>query len=119
MTRVKRGTTANKRRRNVLAQVKGYRFGRKNKERMAYTAIRKAGQNAYRHRKMKKRTFRQLWSTKINAGVRPLGISYSKFIDSLKKNKIEIDRKILSEIAEKNPQIFAKIVEKISSQKTK
>ncbi|HMP67513.1 MAG TPA: 50S ribosomal protein L20 [Candidatus Paceibacterota bacterium] len=113
MSRVKRGTTANKRRRNVLKQVKGYRFGRKSKEAMALTAIRKAGQNAFRDRRAKKRTFRQLWSTKINAGVRPLGISYSKFIGGLKNNKIEIDRKILAEIAEKNPEIFAKIVAKV------
>jgi len=113
MSRVKRGTIAIKRRRNILKQVKGFRFGRKSKEIAAHTAIMKAGQNAYRHRRLKKRSFRGLWHTKINAATRPLGISYSKFIGALHKNKIEIDRKILAEIAETNPEIFAKIVEKV------
>ncbi len=112
MSRVKRGTISNKRRKNVLKQVKGFRFGRKSKERMANTAIRKAGQTAFRDRRNKKRNFRGLWHTKINAATRPLGMSFSKFIGSLHKNKIEIDRKILAEIAEKNPEIFAKIVER-------
>ncbi|HRY31235.1 MAG TPA: 50S ribosomal protein L20 [Candidatus Paceibacterota bacterium] len=113
MSRVKRGTISNKRRRNVLKQVKGFRFGRKSKERMANTAIRKAGQTAFRDRRNKKRNFRGLWNTKINAGIRPLGISYSKFIGLLKKNKIELNRKVLAEMAEKNPEILAKIVEKV------
>lgn len=113
MSRVKRGVNANKKRRNILSQVKGYRFGRKSKEIMAHTAIRKAGQNAFRDRRLKKRTFRQLWTVKINAALRPLGYSYSKFIGVMNKNKIEIDRKVLAEIAEKNPEIFAKIVASI------
>lgn len=113
MTRVKRGTISNKRRRNILAQTKGFRFGRKSKEATAMTAIKKAGQNAFRHRRMKKRDFRGLWNTKINAATRQLGMSYSKFIGALHKNKIEIDRKILAEIAETNPEIFAKIIAKV------
>jgi large subunit ribosomal protein L20 len=113
MSRVKRGTISNKRRKNVLKQVKGYRFGRKSKERMANTAIRKAGQTAFRDRRNKKRSFKGLWHLKINAATRPLGMSYSKFVGALGKKKIIIDRKILAEIAEKNPEIFAKIVESV------
>lgn len=113
MTRVKRGTIATKRRRNVLKQTKGYRFGRSTKERSAKQAIQKAGTHAFAHRRKKKREFRALWQVKINAALRPLGLSYSKFIDILKKKNIEIDRKILAEIAEKRPAIFEKIVENV------
>ncbi|MCR4284103.1 MAG: 50S ribosomal protein L20 [Parcubacteria group bacterium] len=113
MTRVKRGTIATKRRRNVLKQTKGYRFGRSTKERSAKQAIQKAGTHAFAHRRKKKREFRALWQVKINAALRPLGFSYSKFIDILKKKNIEIDRKILAEIAEKRPAVFEKIVENV------
>ncbi len=113
MTRVKRGIIALKRRRNILKQTKGYRFGRSTKEKSAKQAIQKAGTHAFAHRRKKKRVFRALWQVKINAAVRPLGLSYSRFIDGLKKKNIEIDRKILAEIAEKRPEIFEKIVENV------
>lgn len=103
-----------KRRRNVLKQTKGFRFGRKSKERMALEALAHAGAHAYRDRRKKKTTARQLWNIKINAAVRPAGISYSKFIDQLKKQNIALDRKILSQLAEKHSEIFSKVLEKAS-----
>ncbi len=112
MPRVKRGTTASKRRKNVLKDAKGFRWGRKSKFRLAKQALQKAGAYAYRDRKVKKRTFRQLWNIRISAGCRPLGISYSKFIAGLKKNQIEIDRKVLAQLAQQQPETFAQIVEK-------
>ncbi len=113
MTRVKRGTTAHKRRKRVLKLVKGYRWGRKSKYRLAKDALFHAWTHAYKHRRTKKRDFRGLWQIQINAAVREKGISYSKFINLLKKNKIEIDRKILSQLAQKHPKIFEKILEKV------
>lgn len=113
MTRVKRGKISLKRRRNVLKQVKGYRFGRKSKERQAREAILHAGTYAFQHRRKKKREFRKLFQIKINAASRIHGISYSKFIDKLKKASIGLDRKVLAELAEKHPEIFSKIVEKV------
>jgi large subunit ribosomal protein L20 len=113
MTRVKRGTIANKRRKNVLAQVKGYRFGRSTKERMAKDAIAHAGTYAFAHRRDKKADKRRLWQVQINAAVRELGTTYSKFMNGLKKSNIEIDRKILSDIAHSKPSTFKNIVEKV------
>lgn len=113
MTRIKRGTISLKRRRNVLRQVKGYRFGRSKKEAQAKEAIFHAGAHAFAHRRDKKNDFRKLWNIKINAGVRESGISYSKFIGALKKKNIAIDRKILAQLAEKNPEILAKIVSEV------
>lgn len=113
MTRVKRGTTSAKRRRNVLAQVKGYRFGRSKKEIQANDAIAHAGAYAFAHRRDKKNTFRRLWTVKINAALRPLGFSYSKFIDALKKKNIIIDRKIMADLAEHNPETFANVVNEV------
>src|SRR5579859_5372922 len=98
MPRVKRGTIANKRRANVLKHTKGFRWGRKTKERAAKEALLHAWTHAFRGRKEKKRTFRALWSVKINAAVREGGTNYSKFIAALKKNKIELDRKILADL---------------------
>lgn len=112
MVRVKRGKTAHKRRKKLLKQVKGFKWGRKSKYRQAKEALSHALTYSYRDRKTKKREFRRLWQIQINAGCRQLGISYSKFIAGLKKNKIEIDRKILSLLAKKNTEIFKKIVEK-------
>ena len=109
--RVKRGTTHVKRRKNLLKTTKGFRWGRKNLVKRAKEAAVKAGQHAYRDRKRKKRDFRRLWQIKINAGVREHGLSYSKFIGALKEANIEIDRKILSELAAEYPKTFAKIVE--------
>lgn len=113
MTRVKRGTTSLKRRRNILKQVKGFRFGRSTKERQAKDAIRHAGNHAFAHRRTKKRDFRRLWQVQINASVREVGLSYSKFIDMLNKKDIKINRKMLAELAEKNPETFTKIVEAV------
>jgi len=113
MTRVKRGTIANKRRKNVLSQVKGYRFGRSTKERMAKDAISHAGAYAFAHRRDKKSDKRRLWQVQINAAVRQVGLSYSKFIDALKKANIEVDRKILSEIASSKPETFKRVLSKI------
>ncbi|XOB40144.1 MAG: 50S ribosomal protein L20 [Candidatus Nealsonbacteria bacterium] len=113
MVRVKRGKTAHKRRKRVLKQTKGFLLGRKSKYRLAKDALFHAWTHAYRDRKKKKRSFRGLWQIQINAACREKGISYSKFINGLKKNKIEIDRKVLSELARKHPEIFEKIVEKI------
>ena len=112
MTRVKRGTIANKRRKNVLKHTKGFCWGRKSKFKAAKEALLHAWTYAYRDRKVKKRTFRQLWQIRINAACREQGITYSRFIEALKKNKIEIDRKVLSELAKDHPEIFTKIVEK-------
>ena len=116
MARVKRGTIANKRRKNILQKVKGYRFGRSTKEREAKVAIAHAGTHAFAHRRDKKNDFRRLWNVKINAATRAdekNPISYSKFIDKLKKNKIELDRKILADLAENSPESFKRVLEKV------
>ena len=113
MARVKRGTTKLKSRRNTLKQTKGYRFGRSTKKKMAYEAIAHAGNNAFDHRKDKKGDFRRLWTVRINAAVRNLGLSYSRFIDALHKNNIGLDRKVLSQIAQDRPETFNRIVEKV------
>lgn len=113
MTRVKRGTIKNKKRKNILAKTKGFRFARSNKKSAAKEALKKAGQHAFAHRKDKKAVARRLWQTRINAAVRPLGYSYSKFIDSLKKKNIEVDRKVLSAIAKDNPESFERIVKSL------
>jgi large subunit ribosomal protein L20 len=113
MSRVKRGTIGAKRRRNVLAQTKGYRFGRSRKERQAREAIAHAGAYAFAHRRDKKSDRRALWQIRLNAALRPLGFSYSKFIGALKKNNIELDRKVLSEIARLYPETFSRIVDQV------
>lgn len=113
MARVKGGVISNKRRKNVLKMVKGYRFGRSTKEKQAKEAIAHAGTHAFRDRRAKKRNFRRLWTIKINAAVRPLGLSYSKFIDILKKKNVELDRKVLADIAENHPKTFERIVEEV------
>lgn len=110
MPRVKRGVQHVKRRSNLLKRVKGYRWGRKNKIRLARPAMLKAGAYAFRDRRAKKRTFRNLWTIKLNAAVREHGLSYSRFIDLLKKANIALDRKVLSQLAEKHPAVFAKVV---------
>jgi large subunit ribosomal protein L20 len=113
MPRVKRGVIHSKNRRNILKQTKGYKWGRKKLIKLAKTAVNKAGAYAYRDRRAKKRTARALWQVQINAAAREHGLSYSKFMAGLKKAKIELDRKVLAELAQKQPKIFAKIVEKI------
>ena len=114
MSRVKRGTIAIKRRRNVLAQVKGYRFGRSKKERQAREAIVHAGAHAFAHRKDKKADRRRLWQVKLNATLREMNMSYSKFMGAMKKKGILLDRKVLADLAENHPTIFAKIVKSVS-----
>lgn len=111
MPRVKRAVGAHKKRKKTLKLTKGFRWGRKAKYRLAKDALRHALTYAYRDRRVKKRDFRKLWQIQINAACREQGITYSRFINGLKKNKIELDRKILADLAQKNPEIFAKIVE--------
>ncbi len=113
MTRVKRGVAASKRRKNVLKMAKGYRWKRKSNYRAAKEAVIKAGKYAYRDRRAKKRTNRSLWILKINNALRELGIKYSDFIKIMSSKKIEIDRKVLSELAQKDFETFSKLVEKV------
>lgn len=112
MVRVKRGIISIKRRRNVLKQTKGFRWGRKSKERQAREALLHAGVHAFHDRRKKKRVFRRLWQIKINAASRQLGLPYSKFMHELKKSGIGLDRKILAELAEHHPETFAEVFKK-------
>lgn len=114
MPRVKRGVIKLKRRHKTLLQTKGYRFGRSTKEAQAHEALLHAGTYAFAHRRDKKADRRTLWQVQINAAVRPLGLSYSVFMAKLKKNKIELDRKILATLAEYNPKSFENIVKQLS-----
>jgi len=113
MVRVKRGKIAHKRRKHLLKYSKGFRWGRKTKYRQVKEAVYHAWEYAYRDRRTKKRNFRQLWQIQISAACRKQGMLYNKFIKGLKKNKIELDRKILSELAKNNSEIFEKIAEKV------
>jgi len=113
MTRVKRGKTATKKRKKILKYTKGFRWGRKSKERAAKEALLHAWTHAFMGRKKKKREYRALWQTQINAGARASGLTYSKLISALKKQNILLDRKILADLAKNEPQIFEKIIEKI------
>lgn len=113
MARVKRGTIANKRRKNLLKHAKGFRYGRKTKYRLAKEALIHAWTHAFRDRKRKKREKRQLWDIKINAASRQLGLNYSKVITKLKKENVKLDRKILAELAEKQPRVFKEIIDQI------
>lgn len=115
MPRVKRGTSHVKRRKNLLKKVKGYRWGRKNLIKAAKTAVLKAGVHSYVDRKKKKRTSRALWQIKIGAFLSEHNLSYSKFIDLLKKEKIELDRKILADLAVNNKEVLAGIIKTIQS----
>ena len=110
MPRVKRGTHRIKRRKNILARTKGMMWGRKSKITLAKTAMTKAGRNAYVGRKLKKRDNRALQQVRINAAARLNGTTYSKLMGDLKKRKIELDRKVLSQLAAQHPAIFAKLV---------
>lgn len=110
MARVKKGVNALKTRRNILKQVKGYRFGRGTKERQAYEAISHAGTYAFAHRRDKKGDMRRLWIVRMNAALDAEGLSYSKVMGALKKKGIALDRKILSGLAADNPEVFKKII---------
>ena len=115
MPRVKRGVTARARHKKVLAQAKGFRGRRKNVYRVAKQAVMKAGQYAYRDRRNKKREFRRLWIARINAAVRAAGMTYSQFINGLHKAGIETDRKVLADLAVRDPEGFAGITEKVKA----
>ena len=112
MARVKRGVTSHAKHKKVLDAAKGFHGRRKNTIRIAKQAVEKSMQYAYRDRKNRKRTFRALWIQRINAAVRGHGLTYSRFIDGLDKAGIEVDRKVLSDIAIREPDAFAAIVEK-------
>jgi large subunit ribosomal protein L20 len=116
MPRVKRGVTAHARHKKILALAKGFRGRRKNVFRIAKEAVMRAGQYAYRDRRTRKRVFRQLWIARINAASRSHGLSYSKFMAGLKKAAIEIDRKVLADMAVKDPAAFGSIVEQAKAQ---
>jgi large subunit ribosomal protein L20 len=111
MARVK--STASRKHRKMLFRAKGFRQARRRRIQTAKEALLHAGQYAYEGRKLKKRDLRALWITRLNAGVREEDLSYSKFINLLKKSKVELDRKILSEIAAKDPDTFKQIVKEI------
>lgn len=110
MSRVKKGVNALKSRRNILKQVKGYRFGRSTKEKQAQEAIFHAGAYAFAHRRDKKNDMRQLWNVRIGSTLKAQGLSYSKFMGALKKKNITLDRKILAQLAEQNPETFNRII---------
>ena len=116
MPRVKRGVTARARHTKVLALAKGYRGRRKNVYRIAKQAVMRAGQYAYRDRRTKKRVFRQLWIARINAASRGLGLTYSKFMAGMRRASIDIDRKVLADMAVNDPAGFSSIVDKVKAQ---
>jgi large subunit ribosomal protein L20 len=115
MPRVKRGVTARARHKKVIKQAKGFRGRRGNVYRVAKQAVMKAGQYAYRDRRQKKRQFRSLWITRINAAVRELGMTYSAFMSGLKRANIEIDRKVLADLAVLDKAAFAKIAGQVKA----
>jgi len=115
MARVKRGVTAHAKHKKVLKAAKGFFGRRKNTIRIAKQAVEKANQYAFRDRKRRKRTFRALWIQRINAAVRPFGLNYSQFIDGLNKSGLEIDRKVLSDLAIREPAAFEVIVAKVKA----
>lgn len=111
MTRVKRGTTAHKKREKILKYTKGFNWGRKSKERAAKEALLHAWSHAFVGRKEKKRDFRRLWQVKIKAASELLDLKYNQLIFGLKKNQIDLNRKVLAELAESQPEIFQAVVE--------
>ncbi len=115
MSRVKRGVTAHAKHKKVLAQAKGFYGRRKNTIRIAKQAVEKAAQYQYRDRKRRKRTFRSLWIQRINAATREHGMTYGRFIDGLKKAGIEIDRKVLADIAVRDAEAFKALVTQVST----
>jgi len=110
MVRVKPGTQTRRKHKKILRLAKGYWMTRHKQIKKAYEAVLHAGEYAFKGRKLKKRDFRSLWITRLNAALRPLGIKYSKFINALKSKNIQLDRKILSQIAIDYPKVFEKIV---------
>jgi large subunit ribosomal protein L20 len=116
MARVKRGVTAGKRHKKILKKAKGYYNGRRKIYRAAKQAVIKAGQYAFRDRRVKKREFRALWITRINAAIRPHGLSYSRFINGLKLAGIEVDRKVLADLAVHDAEAFSALAEQVKGQ---
>jgi len=112
MSRVKRGVTSHARHKKVLDKAKGYRGARRTQIKVAKQAVDKAGQYAYRDRKVRKRNFRKLWITRINAASRMHDMTYGSFINGLTRAGIEVDRKVMSDLAVNEPAVFAKLVEK-------
>ncbi len=112
MSRVKKGVTAHARHRKVITNAKGYRGRRKNTFRIANQAVEKAGQYAYRDRRARKRNFRSLWIQRINAAARELGMTYGRFINGLDRAGIDVDRKVLADIAVHEPEAFKALAEK-------
>jgi large subunit ribosomal protein L20 len=112
MARIKRGTTSHARHKKVLEQAKGYRGRRKNTIRVAKQAVEKAGQYAYRDRRNRKRSFRALWIQRINAAARERGLNYARFMSGLRLAGIEVDRKVLADIAVREPEAFTALVDK-------
>jgi large subunit ribosomal protein L20 len=112
MSRVKRGVTARARHKKIIGKAKGYYGRRKNTFRVANQAVEKAGQYAYRDRRVRKRNFRSLWIQRINAACRELDFTYARFIDGLSKAGVEVDRKVLADIAVKEPEAFKALTEK-------
>ena len=116
MARVKRGVTAGKRHKKILKKAKGYYNGRRKVYRAAKQAVIKAGQYAFRDRRVRKREFRALWITRINAAIRPHGLSYSRFMNGLKLAGIEVDRKVLADLAIHDAEAFAALAEQVKGQ---
>lgn len=124
MARVKGGKTSNKRRKNILAMTKGYRFGRSTKKRQAREAIFHAGKYAFAHRRDKKNDFKRLWNVRINAGLDTLAVvgangkelSYSRLMGALRKKGILLNRKMLSTLAENNPETFARLAHRATAE---
>ncbi len=112
MSRIKRGVTAHARHRKVIKNAKGYYGRRKNTFRIAKQAVEKAGQYAYRDRRVRKRNFRSLWIQRINAAAREVGLTYARFINGLGRAGIEVDRKVLADLAVKEPEAFKALAEK-------
>jgi large subunit ribosomal protein L20 len=115
MARVKRGVTSHAKHKKVLKAAKGFHGRRKNTIRIAKQAVEKANQYAYRDRKRRKRTFRALWIQRLNAAVRPFGLNYSRFIDGLGRAGVMVDRKVLSDLAIREPAVFQAIVDKVKA----
>ena len=115
MSRVKSGAVTRTRHKKIISRAKGYYGRRKNTFRVANQAVEKAGQYAYRDRKVRKRQFRSLWIQRINAGCRLYGIKYSSFINGLKKINLNLNRKVLADLAAQEPESFKKIVSKIKA----
>lgn len=115
MTRVKRGVTQRAKHKKVLKMAKGYRAGRGKLFKQAKQAVMKAGINSYRDRKLKKRDMRSLWTARISAALRAMGTNYSKFIGTCFKKDVRLNRKMLAELATRNPEVFTSVVEQVNA----